>query len=291
MLKINLSDKEEVSPAADEEAADQTLSGETQEQPLEGVEKVVRKTKKTINHTRPLVMLLLLALVALVYFRKDEFLSLLGGKQEEIVQVEAPPPPPPPEPEVVAEEPDPTFVVLNGLSETVPVKVWLSSAVIMFDGSYEIKGIAFSHAAINTMITSLEPKGNINSKLIPKKAGTPEAVYNFAVSGKLNEINVPEILDIIPTNNLVALADGIKGRSEEFGVRFTRLPESGKTYSEKDIPFSLEGSYEGLKKVIAELCPEGDNVKVYRLIISPSSPGRAFDYIKASFSLRTVSSI
>ena len=49
MLKINLSDKEEVSPAADEEAADQTLSGETQEQPLEGVEKVVRKTKKTIR--------------------------------------------------------------------------------------------------------------------------------------------------------------------------------------------------------------------------------------------------
>ena len=167
----------------------------------------------------------------------------------------------------------------------------MSSTVIMYDGTYEIKGIAFSHAAINSMITSLKRTGKVTSQHIPKKSKSSETVYNFSISGVLSDITVPEILDVIPADKLVTLADEVKGRSREYGVTFTRLPKSGETYSEKALPFLLEGSYEGLERVIDELYSAGSDVKVYRLIINPASPGKAFGMIKAAFSLRTVSSI
>ena len=69
---------------------------------------------------------------------------------------------------------------------------------------------------------------------------------------------------------------------KDFGIKFSRLPKPEQTYTDKDMPFSLEGSYEGLKKVIGVLCPENGNNRVFRITVAPSSPGRSFDKIQAS---------
>lgn len=300
MLKINLSDelKDKSEETADETSAE--TAGETvadsgaetvSDSYNEASEEIAEKTVSRRNQTRPLILLAVLALSALVYFQKDTILGLFGSKEEIIETITAPPPPPPPETEVVPEEPDPTFVALSGISEVVPARIWLSSTVIMYDGSFEIKGIAFLHEAVNSMIASLGKAGEIKSWAVPKKSNSSESVYNFTISGVFSNITVPEILDIIPADKLVPLADAVNSRSKEYGVSFTRMPKTGQTYTERDLPFVLEGSYEGLKKVIAALCPEGGDVKVYRLVINPASPGRAFDRIRASFALRTVSSI
>ena len=293
MLKINLSDelKDKSEETADETVADSgadTVSDSYEE----ASEEIVEKSESRRNQVRPLILLAVLALSALVYFQKDTILGLFEGK-EEIIEIVAAPPPPPPPPglEVVPEEPDPTFVALSGISEVIPAKVWLSSTVIMYDGSFEIKGIAFSHAAVNSMIASLGNAGEVKSWAVPKLSKSSEAVYNFTISGVFSDITIPEILDIIPADKLVPMVDAVNSRSKEYGVSFTRMPKTGQTYTERDLPFVLEGSYDGLKKVIAALCPEGGDVKVYRLVINPSSPGRAFDRIRASFALRTVSSI
>jgi len=302
MLKINLSDelKDKSEETADEtfaETADETVSDRGAEtindSYEEASEEIVKKTVSRRNQTRLFILLAVLALSALVYFQKDTILGLFRGKEEILETVAAPPPPSPspPEPDVVPEEPDPTFVALSGISEVVPARVWLSSTVIMYDGTFEIKGIAFSHAAVNSMIASLGNAGEIKSWAVPKKSKSSESVYNFTISGVFSDIAVPEILDIIPADKLVPIADAVNSRSKEYGVSFTRMPKTGQTYAERDLPFVLEGSYEGLKKVISALCPEGGDVKVYRLVINPASPGRAFDRIRASFALRTVSSI
>lgn len=294
MLKINLSGEQDNKEETGDNAVIQS-NADTMAEPLkETSDKKTKnqKTKSSGSQTRSLVLLVILAIVALVYFKKDMILSLFSGKPQVVEPVMAPPPPPPqPESEPVPKEPDPTFVVLNGIGEAVPQKVWLSSLVVMYDGTYEIKGIAFSHESINTLIASLGTLGKITSQSVPKETKLSETVYNFSVNGVFSNINVPEILDMIPTDNLISMAGGVTGKSSEIGVSFTGIPKSGQTYTEKDLPFAVEGSFEGLKKVVAELCPEGGDVKIYRLVIIPASPGRAFDKIKASFSLRTKSSV
>ena len=293
MLKINLSGDSEHEDKSDNSGEGEVNTSEDTmvETPSPGEsEEEEQEVKSHGSKGYILVLLAVIAIAALVYFQKDTIMGLFAGKQE-VVQQPPAPPPPSPEPEVVLAEPDPTFVALNGISEVVPPRLWLSSTVIMYDGSYEIKGIAFSHETFASLISSLKRMGKISSQNIPKKLKSTETVYNFTISGGLNDIAIPEILDIIPPDKLVTLADKVKGRSKEFGIKFIRFPESSKKYTEKDLPFGVEGSYKGLQQVIGELCPEGSDIKVYRLTISPSSPGRAFDSITANFSLRIAPSI
>jgi len=133
--------------------------------------------------------------------------------------------------------------------------------------------------------------GNVSAKDVPQKSKSSETVYNFSASGVISSMDVPDILDVIPTDNLVAMAEPVINKSKEFEVKFNRLPESGQLYSDKDLPFVLEGPYEGLKKVIAELCPADGDIRVYRIVILPATTGKLFDRVRASFSLRTISSI
>ena len=49
--------------------------------------------------------------------------------------------------------------------------------------------------------------------------------------------------------------------------------------------------YDGFKKVIGDICPEGGDSRIFRLVITPSSPGTSLDKIRASFHLKKVSSI
>lgn len=294
MLKINLSDEEGKKKEIQEK--EETLVQPTGEIPAKTVsEKLVggpveEKKKRGVPSPLLIILLLIIAIAAVVYFQRDKILSLLPKRAEKVEPVPAPPPPPP-EPEIAPKEPDPTFVALNKISEIIPRRVWISSAIIKYDGTYEIKGIAFSHSAAGSLGDALGGIGNVTAKNIPKKSKLSETVYNFSVNGAINDINVPEILDMIPTDDLVALAEPVVDKSKEFEVKFNRLPKSGQSYSDKDLPFVLEGSYEGLKKVIAELCPVDGDIRVYQIVILPATTGRPFDKVKASFSLRTISSI
>ena len=294
MLKINLSDrkskkkKDEVEEDVAGEVTDEISEEEHVTEELTDV--TVKEKKKSIVSSPLLIVILLIVAVALAaYYKKDLILSLFH-KEPEIVESVQPPPPPPPMPEVTV-EPDPIFVTLYRVSDVMPQKLWLTSVVIKSDGTYDIKGISFTHASMNDLLGGLGTIGNVADKNIPKISKSSEAVYNFRVSGALSDVSVSEILDVIPTDGLVTLAETIVNRSKEFGVKFNSIPRAGKTYNDKDLPFVLEGSYEGLKKVIAELCPEDGEIRVYQMVIVPASTGRPFDRVKASFSLRTISTI
>jgi len=235
-------------------------------------------------------ILLIVALAAAGYFYKDKIMSYFP-KKAPVVQRIAPPPPPPPKPVEKKKEPDPAFVLLNRLGESVAPRVWLTSAVIKYDGTYQITGMAFSYKSMTDMISSLAGMGTVTSKTVPPQSKSAETVYRFSVGGALSDVKVPEVLDAIPTDNLVAAAETVKGRGKEFGIVFTQLPKASAKYTDNDTPFSLEGSYAGLKSVVEVLCPDGGPVRIFNLRISPSTPGRGFDRVKASFSLKTTSSI
>ena len=307
MLKINLSGRkgkkkkaeveEEVTVEVTEEVSgEEEVAGEVteviseEEHITEELTDVTVKEKKKRIVSSPVlvVILLIVAVAAAAYYKKDLILSLFHKEPEVVAPVQ--PPPPPPEPEVTV-EPDPIFVTINRVSDVMPQKLWLTSLVIKSDGTYNIKGISFTHTSINDLLGGLGTIGNVADKNIPKKSKLSETVYNFNVSGVLSDVSVSEILDVIPTDGLVALAEPVVNRSKEFDVKFNSVPRAGQTYSEKDLPFVLEGSLEGLKKVIAELCPDDGDIRVYQMVILPASTGRPYDKVKASFSLRTISSI
>ena len=312
MLKINLSDEEgggEKTPEEQKtiikkqentpvEAAPEEPAEVSEEKPAKEPKVKEKKPggpKFTVGKIdrRTLVLLLLLATVAAVYLNRDMIMGLTGGG-EPVETVQAPPPPPPPpqpEPEPAPTEPDPAFVALNAIGGTMPARVWLSNVSMRYDGTYSIKGIGFTHDAVLGFIDGLSKIGTVSSQTVPPKQQSAEAVYNFSVIGTLGGISVPEILDLIPVDRLTQRAGPLKDRAAEYGVTFTSLPAVGKTLGENDLPFSLVGSYEGLKKVIGDLCPEGGNVRVYHMVISPAAPGRVFDRVSSSFSIRTASSI
>ena len=295
MLKINLSDKE--GNKKNERGKEKTVVQPTTEVSKQSadeelVEESVKEKKKISPRTLYLfVVLLVAAAAALVFFQKDMILSLLPGKADKVMPPPAPAPPPPEVEPVVPEEPDPIFVALNRISEVIPEKVWLSTAIINYNGSYEIKGIAFTHSAMGSLVNALGAIGNVSGKVIPPKSKSSENVYNFSVSGTINDINVPEILDIIPTDGLISLVDPVIKRGKELEVKFNNIPKSGQSYSDKDLPFALEGSYKNLKNIIAELCPVNGDIRIYRIVILPATTGLPYDKIKASFSLKTISSI
>jgi len=151
--------------------------------------------------------------------------------------------------------------------------------------------MAFAHDAIGVLLSSLGNIGAVTSENVPAKSKQSDAVYLFSAAGKLQNIKVPEILDLIPADRLQPLAENVTAKSDDYGVLFISLPKSGKVYTDKDMPFSLEGSFSGLRKVVADLCPEGGSTKIYRLVIASAAPGRMFDKVRASFALRTVSAI
>ena len=295
MFKINLSgDKEkkqskkkaDAAPAPEAPTVSDVIPEEVEEEYVVVDETGGSKKRQTVL----LVILLIVALGAAGYFYKDKIMSYIP-KKAPVVQRIAPPPPPQPKPVEKKKEPDPAFVLLNRLGDSVAPRVWLTSAVIKYDGSYQITGMAFSYKSMTDMVSLLEGTGSLTSRTVPPQSKSAETVYKFSVGGALSDVKVPEVLDAIPADNLAAAAEAVKNREKEFGITFTQLPKAGATYTDNDTPFSLEGSYAGLKSVIEILCPEGGAVRIFNLRISPSTPGRGFDRVKASFSLKTTSSI
>ena len=291
MLKINLSGDKKKKEAAEASSEETKVNGEIPEDIEDELTDEAQPATNKKRQTVLLGVLLVIATTAAVYFNLDKIMSYFPQKAEVVETVVAPPPPPPePEPEVVM-EPDPTFVTLNKVGESVKERLWLTSVDIKFDGTYQLRGMSFSHASMNDMATLLKGLGSIEKATLPGKSKSAETIYRFTVAGTIGGVDVPEILDTIPTENLVNAAASVKGREKELGIKFTRLPKSGTNYTDNDRPFALVGSFTGLKEVIGALCPEGGNVRVFNLSIAPATPGRGFDKVQASFSLKTISSI
>jgi len=238
MLKINLSDKDrnqDQTPVEDTKktaAVPPKESSEEQTSPQEPLE----GTKRGGKSKRFLLVVLLIAVIAAgVYYKSDMFVSLIKKFQSKPTPVpKVMPPLPPPKPEVAPKEPDPVFVFLKNIGEVVPRKVWLTEAVMKYDGTYEIKGIAFVFSAMDSMNSALVTLGTITGKHIPNKSKSSETVYTFSFSGSLSNVKPHDILDVIPTDSLVALADPVIAQGKEFEVKFNRRPKAGETYSEKD---------------------------------------------------------
>ncbi|MBA7578747.1 hypothetical protein ES708_20612 [subsurface metagenome] len=279
-------------PPPEEPATEKAKTPPPPEKPKKKKKKA-RKSRAGKKQLKLLLAVLIVLFIAVVVMQKDTIMTMIkGGTVDEEIIME----PPPPEPEImvaqdIPEEPDPVFVAINNISSIIPERTWLTSFIVMFDGTYVIKGMAFTHGAAVTFGESLGGIGTVSSQTIPDEVKSSESIYNFTIAGSLHNIHVPEILDNIPTDNLIALASGIKGRGEELGISFTQFPETGKIYGEKSLPFGLLGTYEGLKEVVAELCPVDGDTRIYRLVIRPAEPGKGFDTINAAFSIRTVPSI
>jgi len=298
MLKINLSNEEdgEEKPSPDtadtavHEAAETTTG--TAETDSDASDQPKEKKKRRPISKREIVLIVLLCVTALAYYQKDMIFGLFSGGEEIAPVVEAPVQPlpePEPEPELLA--PDPAIVALSGIQGVVPERAWLTSAHILYDGTYEINGMAFTHDSALQLIAMLGKIGTVGTHNIPKKQKSSETVYPFTVSGKMNDVMVPEILDNIPSDRLVPLAESVSIDAKERGVKFLRLPQAGQVYTNDDLPFALEGSFDDLQDIISTLCPDDGNTRIYRLKINPARPGKGYNTIQASFSLKTVSAI
>jgi hypothetical protein len=177
------------------------------------------------------------------------------------------------------------------ISGVLPPRVWLSAVTLRYDGSYELQGMSFTHEAIGKLDSTLAGVGAITARNYPKKAASVEAVYNFVVNGTAAGFDSTLMLDLIPTDDLVAFAAPVIGQSAGMGVKFIRVPQKGTTYGEKDLPFVLNGSFAGLRQVIGALCGNDPSIRIHQLVIVPDAVGLPFDKVKASFSLRKKSAL
>lgn len=185
---------------------------------------------------------------------------------------------------------DQVLVTLDRIGEATPSHVWLTEAEVRVNGVYDIKGMSFSYAAMDSFVTALENIGSVTGKDIPKVSKSPDTVYTFSVSGKLGGAKTSEILDVIPPGTLASLGDSLKFLAKREDSVALKLPQTGQTIQDNDLPFQVEGSYSGMKKMLGGLTANSKN-RIYRLVIQPAGNGGGFNRIRASFSLRTVSSI
>lgn len=237
-------------------------------------------------------LILIFALLAwTVWLQRDTIMPYLA----QLIRTEKPAPPPvtpvpPVQPAESAPAPetavDPALTMLRAIGGSVPPLVWLTMAGVSSEGAYELQGIAFTTGAIDSFATALAVAGDVTVTGRSRKG----ASFGFAIAGNVKEIEKPELLDPLPGDVLAALADTLRAHADEFGVRFTRLPVPGETYTEQDLPFVLSGSYGGLEQVIAAVSKDGGKYRVNRLVVRPAR-GLGFDRVTAAFSLRTESAI
>ena len=286
MLKINLSNGEE---AGDENTQNnQTLHSESP--PREQMTSPPHKKKTFIFHPLSLVILLILAIIVIAYFQREKIRGILKQKTKSVQAVPTPPKPKlelPSEPKAPL---DPVYFTLSQVNQIIPPRVWVTLLVLNYDFSFDVEGISFSYPAIDSLIFSLEKYGKKSvKKHLPKKVKCAETVYHFSLSVKDDSLTVSDVLDIIPQDELIAIADTMKSKSKEFGVNFIRYPVKGKKYRESDLPFEIEATYEGLIKVMPLICFEHKNVRIHKMVIKPSSHDKGFNRVRASFALGMIS--
>lgn len=234
---------------------------------------------------RPLIIgLIILLVLGLGYFRGGYFLKLFSPQKHNTIAVS------PPSAAAAVTADDQVLATLDRIGEAAPSHVWLTEAEVRVNGVYDIKGMSFSYAAMDSFVTALESIGSVTGKDIPKVSKSPDAVYIFSVSGKLSGAKTSEILDVIPPGTLASLGDSLKFLAEREGSVALKLPKTGQTIQDDDLPFQVEGSYSGMKKMLGGLTANSKN-RIYLLVIRPAGNGGGFNRIRASFSLRTVSSI
>jgi hypothetical protein len=184
---------------------------------------------------------------------------------------------------------DPVLKALDRLFGATPAHLWLTEITISASGAYEAKGMSFSWPAMDTFAAALSALGSVSGKTIPPAAKAPETIYPFSVSGTLSGVKTAEILDAIPAGSLAALADSVKSLAASAGAAALKLPKSGQTIQDNELPFEIEGTYAGMKKVLGGIA--SGKTRVYRLQMRPAGNGTTFNRIRASFSFRTASTI
>jgi hypothetical protein len=249
--------------------------------------------RKPLTLTALIPLIILLA--GIIYVQRDILLPYFMPYFTRFIPTEEPAPVTPPAPvaspaeqaPVPAPPVDPALTMLRTIDGSVPPLAWLSSVGVSSDGAYELRGIAFTSGAIDSFATALAVVGNVTVTGRTRIGNT----IGFAIEGDVNEIEVPELLDPLPGDVLAALADTLRANADTFGVRFTRLPAPGETYTEQDLPFVLLGSYASLEQVIAAIARDGGKYRVNKLVVRPASGAKGFDRVTAAFSLRAESAI
>jgi hypothetical protein len=280
-------------------------------------EKKMKGTGFRIKKRPLLIGLILLLALGLGYFRGGYLLKLFSPQKQKINAVSPPvskqkenaehkaPPSGPAKPISSADSSekkakpsvspamlpnDPALAALDRIGGATPSHLWLTETDIRANGAYEIKGISFAYASMDSFLTALESMGSVTGKNLPKASKSPDTIYTFAVSGKLSGAKASEILDVIPPETLVSLGDSLKFLAEHEGAAVLMLPQKDRAFQDNDLPFQVEGSFSGTKKMLDELTGAGKN-RIYRLVIRPAGNSGVFNRIRASFSLRTLSSI
>jgi hypothetical protein len=185
---------------------------------------------------------------------------------------------------------DPTISALGRIIGGTPARVWLTSVTVSMDGAYELRGMSFSHSAMKSFAAALKTLGTVTAETIPVETAAPDTAYTFGIAGKLSGVKSPEILDVIPPAQLAALGDTLKTEGKRTGIIFTRLPRANASYGDSDLPFEAEGLYGGIEAMLGELSGKG-TCTVYRIMVRPAASGHPYNRVRASFSLRAISSI
>ncbi len=238
------------------------------------------------------VIFLLAIFGAGIYFSRDSVVAFFAGEPEATLpQAVAPAPAPTSAPAAAAPAPEPVFTLLSSLSEVIPPRVWLTTLILRYDGSYELQGMAFAYPVMAVLDSALISLGAVTSRAYPPRSSSAETIYRFSVSGKAKGFAVPDILDLIPADTLAAYAAPVIKTSGKTGVTFAGAPQPGRTYRDQDLPFALVGSFAGVRQVIGDLYANDADIRVFQLEITPSEIGQPYDRVRARFSLRTKSSI
>jgi len=306
MLKINLSDKdkkqseetilsapitETIIEAKTETKAEAPVEtkNETSFEPEAVSENIPPKKKRS---GKLLLLLMVILLCGVFYMQKDTITGIVNHYVKKSV-----PEPAEPQPEPVS-EPVKTDVVKGTIIDAVKIigdiitdGVWITNLSITCDGNYKISGVSFSRQSIVFFADSLKNAGASDSLKIPEKAGSSESIYKFDFSGKISGVGAPEILDIVPADKLSAIADSLKRKSGDINVVFTKIPLSGKTALENEMPFEVTGTYNSIFELVKILSSPESSTIVSKIIIEPAIKGKPSDKIKASFELKMVPSI
>lgn len=179
---------------------------------------------------------------------------------------------------------DPVLAALGRIGRATPPRVWLTAADIRADGSYELEGMAFLHEAMGAFVATLERNGSVSGREIPVKMTAPDAVYRFTVSGRLTGSS--GVTGSIPPERLATLGKTFRGLRRAAGMTVVQAPGPGRAFGEQDLPFVVEGTYSGIDDLLGRFL-SGQRCVIHRMAIEPAAPGRPFNRVRASFSLRT----
>jgi hypothetical protein len=249
------------------------------------------------SRVRTAVLSVLLVAVAGygVYSQKDRITGLMHRKPApaRTTEIQTAKPGAPAEQPPAAQEktaPTPAISAMDYINGSAPALVWMTSMTVSAEGEYELSGLSFSQAAIQTFSSALKTLGTVTRETIPSGTSAPGATYTFGIAGKLAVIKPSEIPDTLSSEQLVALGRTLAETGKGAGITFTRTPGAHAVYEDADLPFEATGSLEKIQTLLSDVSTAG-KLTVYRMTVRSASYGPPYDNVRVSFSLRAVSAI